>query len=474
MTDPVIIQGGMGAAVSNWRLARTVSQQGQLGVVSGTALDSIQVRILQAGDPGDHVRRALAHFPFPEIAQKFENKFYIPGGKPKDQPFTRLPFYGLNPTIQQQQYAVLANFVEVWLAKEGHDGLVGINLLEKIQVPNLASLYGAVLAGVDYVLMGAGIPWEIPGILDNLSQHKPASMAIAVEETKSGEQHRMVIKPNELFGEDLPSVGRPKFLAIISSATLAQALLKRATGKIDGFVVEAPTAGGHNAPPRGPMKLTDRGEPAYGPRDEVDFGQIAKLGLPFWLAGSCGSPERLKYALEVGGTGIQVGTLFAFCQESGLDPNLRQQVIEACSKNEIAVFTDPLGSPTGFPFKVVELPGTLSENDAYLERPRICDLGYLRKAYQKEDGSIGYRCPSEPVEEFVKKGGELEETVGRKCLCNALVANIGLEQQQKSGYRELPLLTAGNDLAILKPFLDLKGQTYSSKDVLDYLLERDA
>ena len=29
---------------------------------------------------------------------------------------------------------MLGNFVEVWLAKEGHDGLVGMNFLEKVQL----------------------------------------------------------------------------------------------------------------------------------------------------------------------------------------------------------------------------------------------------------------------------------------------------------------------------------------------------
>jgi NAD(P)H-dependent flavin oxidoreductase YrpB (nitropropane dioxygenase family) len=51
--------------------------------------------------------------------------------------------------------------------------MVGINLLEKVQMPTLASLYGAMLAGVDVVLMGAGIPTQIAGILDKLSNHEP-------------------------------------------------------------------------------------------------------------------------------------------------------------------------------------------------------------------------------------------------------------------------------------------------------------
>ncbi|MDE3217251.1 MAG: nitronate monooxygenase, partial [Gemmatimonadota bacterium] len=48
---PTVIQGGMGAGVSNWMLARAVSLRGQLGVVSGTVIDTIFVRRLQDGDP---------------------------------------------------------------------------------------------------------------------------------------------------------------------------------------------------------------------------------------------------------------------------------------------------------------------------------------------------------------------------------------------------------------------------------------
>ena len=59
MTHPRIIQGGMGAGISDWRLARAVAAAGQLGVVSGTALDSILARRLQMGDPEGHLRRAL-------------------------------------------------------------------------------------------------------------------------------------------------------------------------------------------------------------------------------------------------------------------------------------------------------------------------------------------------------------------------------------------------------------------------------
>jgi nitronate monooxygenase len=70
MQFPKIIQGGMGVGVSNWRLANAVSKIGQLGVVSGTALDSLFVRRLASGDPEGDMRRGLDAFPFPEMAER--------------------------------------------------------------------------------------------------------------------------------------------------------------------------------------------------------------------------------------------------------------------------------------------------------------------------------------------------------------------------------------------------------------------
>ena len=67
---PRIIQGGMGVAVSGWKLAREVSRAGELGVVSGTALNYVFAQRLQEGDEDGDLRRALAHFPIPGVAEK--------------------------------------------------------------------------------------------------------------------------------------------------------------------------------------------------------------------------------------------------------------------------------------------------------------------------------------------------------------------------------------------------------------------
>ena len=144
-------------------------------------------------------------------------------------------------------------------------------------------------------------------------------------------------------------------------------------------------------------------------------------------------------------------------------------MIQESLDGHVDIRTDGRASPTGFPFKVVELPQSLSEEGTYEQRERVCDLGYLRIAYRTEKGRIDYRCPSEPVDTFVKKGGSVEDTVGRKCLCNALMANLDLGQVRNEGESEKPLLTSGDDLEMLGKFLDGRS-SYTAADVLDYLL----
>ena len=460
----------MGVAVSGWTLARTVSQLGQLGVVSGTGLAIILARNLQLGDPGGQLRHALDRFPIPAVAARVRAQYFVPGGKSPAAPFKPVPMPTLRPGAPAVELTVVANFVEVFLAKEGHDGLVGINFLEKIQLPTLPSLYGAMLADVDYVLMGAGIPRSIPGALDRLAAGEPAQLKIDVADALPGEKFLSTFDPRAFGSGLLPVVKRPQFLGIVASATLALTLAKKASGRVDGFVVEGDTAGGHNAPPRGALQLSATGEPVYGERDVVDLEKIRELGRPFWLAGSYGRPGRLADALRLGAAGIQVGTAFAFCNESGLRPELKQQVLQMSRAGSARVFTDPVASPTGFPFKVVQMEGTLSHAGQYAARMRICDVGYLRHLYRKPDGTPGYRCPAEPVDDFVKKGGTAAAAQGRKCLCNGLIANVGLGQVRSELEHELALMTAGDDVAQIAQFLKPGGKTYTAADVVERLL----
>ena len=469
---PKIIQGGMGAAVSNWRLAQAVSRLGQLGVVSGTALDQILVRKLQCGDPGGHIRQALSHFPFPKMAQRILDAHFIPDGKAPTAPFKLTGMHTFEGKRTLQELCIAGNFVEVFLARHGHGNPVGINYLEKIQMPHLPSIYGAMLAGVAVVIIGAGIPIEIPGVIAALAEHQPATYSLRVTGAEPGEKYAMTFDPSA-FHEDtdpLAALHRPYFLPIISSDALAGILYRKSNGPVDGFVIEGPLAGGHNAPPRGVLTLSAEGEPVYGPRDKVDLKTMRELGLPFWLAGSYGSAEGLRSALTEGASGVQVGTAFALCVESGLTTEIRRALVGKALAGTAHVFTDPLASPTGFPFKVAELEGTLSDDTLYKQRRRLCDLGFMRQAYRKPNGTLGYRCAAEPEAAFVAKGGKVEETVGRKCLCNSLVANVGMPQILSDGTAELPLVTLGDDLVNVGQFCAGGNPDYTAADVIRVLL----
>lgn len=464
---PLIIQGGMGVGVSNWVLARAVALRGQLGVVSGTCIDSVFVRRLQDGDIGGHVRRAMEHFPIPEVVENALKKYFNPDGRPEGTPYKMLTMYRQKMPVARQQLTMLASFVEVWLAREGHDRPVGMNLLTKVQMPNLATLYGAMMAGVHYVLMGAGIPREIPGVLDAFSTHEPAAMKLDVEGMGNTEAELLSFTPAEHWPAPSGDLHRPRFFPIISAHSLATNLARKATGRVDGFVIEGPTAGGHNAPPRGALQLNERGEPVYGERDVVDLDKMRELGLPYWIAGGAGSPEGMSNALLSGAAGIQVGTLFAYSNESGLSAEIKRRILAGVVEGRVSVFTDPRASPTGYPFKVVHMEGATDfQTD---RRERCCDLGYLRTAYRMENGRLDYRCAAEPVGTWVAKGGEASETDGRRCLCNALMANIGHAQVRDDHVEEPPLLTSGDDLVAMSTFL--AGRTsYSASDVVSYLL----
>lgn len=449
--------GGMGVNISDWLLAKTLSMLGQIGTLSGTALERVVARILQNGDPGGHVRRALSHFPFPKHAEKVLNAYFIKGGITKSTPFKSVSFFTIYPDPLLMSLTICANYAFVWLAKEGHKNLVSINYLEKIHIPHILAITGAMLAGVDEISMGAGIPLQIPKVINDIAEGNIVSYNVPVV-GKNVIGCEIKFDPKEFLGANLPSLKKPRFIPIISSNLLALLFkTKLPPESVYGFVVEEPTAGGHNAPPRNKVE--------YGIKDVVNYNEIAKLGLPFWIGGAYASPEKLKWALSVGAKGIQAGSIFALCEESGMWPVYRKQICKLGFNDELQVRTDMRISPTGYPFKVAGLSGTLSDDYIYELRPRICDQGLLRSLYEKSDGKIGYRCSAEPEYQYTHKEGNLEDTVGRACLCNGLLSTCGLGDPE-----EFPIITLGDDFSFLKKLMKNENDSYGAKDAVDYLI----
>ena len=440
---PTIIQGGMGIAVSSWQLAKEVSIAGELGVISGTAIDSVVARRLQDGDLTGDIRRAMAAYPHQETIKEIMDRFFVEGGREDGKPYLDVPKLSIKGNLFSNKLLAVASFVEVWLAKEGHNGLIGMNILEKIQLAIPAQLYGAMLADVDYILIGAGIPAQVPHLLNEISQGNKVAMKVDVADTK--DKHYLHFDPRTL-GLDNFSIKRPLFLAIVTSHALVAYLNKDEETKPDGYVIEYHVAGGHNAPPRAKNHVNDEGEAVYNELDIPNLEKIHASGSPFWLAGGYATPEKVKEAISYGAQGVQVGSLFALANESGFTNENRSSILVSLADPTMRVMTDASASPTGFPFKVIQNNQTLSNDNLYKERTRICDLGYLRTMFQREKGGIGYRCPAEPLDNYEFKNGEVEQAQGSKCLCNALMADIGLGQVRPDGRTEISLLTFGSDL----------------------------
>ncbi|OIO81043.1 hypothetical protein AUJ84_01730 [Candidatus Pacearchaeota archaeon CG1_02_32_132] len=472
-----LIQGGMGAGVSNWRLARAVSSSGRgLGVVSGVALGNIVARRLEEGDT--EMRDAILKFPDGRISEEIINTYFVPAGKrDPTQPYKPFPFpnpkadSNKNVTLPRrlEGLIVASTFAEVSLAKQGHDNPVGINLLYKIEWPTLPALYGAMLAGVDAVLIGAGLPRTIPEVLDGLSRNQPVFMDATVT---NGENYRFHFDPKNIIDAPI-ELERPTFLAIVNGHLAA-----RGVSKADGYIVEGPNAGGHNAPARS-KALTESGEPDFGEKDNLNLEAFQKFltknqgekrlpeQQPYWFAG--GYANRLSEARQLGAQGVQVGTPFAFSYESGIPLDAKKELIGLIMKG-CRVFTDPLASPSGFPFKVIPMPGSLSDVRIYEGRARRgCNIGHLAEIVEIDE-TLTMRCPGEPIKDYVRKGGKEEETIGRTCLCNALVSTIGLGSPG-----EPPIYTSGKDhedvITLVKESLENTGElVYPASKVIDYIL----
>jgi NAD(P)H-dependent flavin oxidoreductase YrpB (nitropropane dioxygenase family) len=512
-----LIQGGMGVYVSNWRLARAVAMERPgttVGTVSGTGLDVVYVRLLQLGDPGGHIRRGLAAFDAQfgvAIGKRILDRYYIEGGKapttrfknaPKQVvkaqdgrdliPLPSLPAGSVTPhpvelTLEQDvvELLIATGFAEVWLARQGHNGRIFINFLHKIEIPLIYNMYGAMLAGVDGVIVGAGNPDGLPAICSQLAVHAAVKYDLSVLYREAGESFQLTFDPRQVEEGKLATtpLRRPAFLAIVSLQNLVKSLAQSQTEAPDGFIIEHHTAGGHNAGPQGPLKKDGKGQPIYGPEDEPDLQSIREVGRHFWLAGGYGSCEKLAQALALGARGVQVGSVFALAEESGMKSDYRSAIFHQLKKemDDSKLVQTTLFSPTGFPFKVAQLDGTLANETVFNSRRRVCDIGLLQQrglSKAAEDGTrrLFQRCPAAPLDDFVGKRGLPLNTNDRRCLCNGLLACAGLAQavvQNGVQMEEPAIVTLGNALDGIRR-LSRNGQTpYWARDVVIDILGQE-
>ncbi len=332
-----------------WALARAVSRLDNSAWFSGTALAVVLARRLQLGDPGGELRLALSRFPFPEMADRVLADFFIPHGKPADAPFKLTPMPTLQPRPGLVELTVVANFVEVFLARQGHSGPVGINYLEKIQLPTLASLSGRCSRAWTMCSWGRGFPAPFPASWTRLPAANRLNCAWNVEGALPGEDHFTTFDP-QAFCRAAPrrSSNVRSFSASCHRRRWPLPWRKRPAGGWTASSSRVPPLAATMRPPRGPLQLSAK--PAsrfYGERDVPELEKIRALNRPFWMAvlmaGLASWRRRNGWAPRASS-----GHRVCLREESGLDhADLKRQVLELSRQGRAKVFHRPAGFADG-------------------------------------------------------------------------------------------------------------------------------
>jgi len=322
-----IIQGGMGVGVSLAPLAGAVAREGGVGVISSACLD-------------------------------------------------RLVSKRLNRKVNTYD----ATRDEIAVAKES-GGFVGINIMVALFRDYTDSVRGAIDAGVDVIISGAGLPLNLPTIQD------PKDTAL-VPIVSSGRALSIICKRWERHGY------RP-----------------------DAVVVEGPLAGGHLG-----FKVED--VPLEENRLEnllADVKEVAiKNGdIPVIVAGGIYTHDDIVRFIRLGASGVQMATRFLVTHESSATAAYKQAVVNA--RTEDIVVAHRPGSPCGLPFRVLRQAPMYASSLLGSRSPR-CDKGYVLS--RDAEGSLTV-CPAR------HDGHQFF------CVCNGLLSSAGY------GDAEEPLYTVG-------------------------------
>jgi nitronate monooxygenase len=271
---------------------------------------------------------------------------------------------------------------ELSLAK-AEGGITGINIMVALVRDYEESVRGAIDAGIDIIISGAGLPLNLPSI-------KPP--------------------------------GDTALIPIVSSARALELICRkweRNGYRPDAVVLEGPLAGGHLGFKFDELDLeSNRLENLLPPVKEM----AQKYGdFPVIVAGGIFTHQDIVTFLQAGADGVQMGTRFLATEESTATPEYKQAVVNA-SEEDIIVTHRP-GSPCGLPFRVIRQAPMLISAQRNARKPK-CDKGYVLL----KDRVGGYLpCPAN------------SDSGDYFCICNGLLSSAGY-----NGDREEPLYTVGS------------------------------
>lgn len=189
---------------------------------------------------------------------------------------------------------------------------IGINLMVAMNFYE-EHVKTAIEAGIDIIISGAGLPVKLPKFIGD---------------------------------------SNVKIAPIVSSAKACKLLLKMWDKKYDKtadmVVVEGPKAGGHLGFRRDELEDIDSidydGEFAKILEIAKNYGKKYNKEIPVIAAGGISTSSDVKKYINLGASGVQVGTLFVPTEECDADIAFKQAYI-SCKKENIKIVKSPVGLP---------------------------------------------------------------------------------------------------------------------------------
>ncbi|MFC2049000.1 NAD(P)H-dependent flavin oxidoreductase [Elusimicrobiota bacterium] len=206
--------------------------------------------------------------------------------------------------------------VEIEKAKKMSNGIIGVNLM--VALSDYYDLFEVSFdMGVDVVFLGAGLPLKIPA-------------GLTVEKLKSGVT---------------------KCIPIVSSARAANIIFKTWAKNYnhvpDAVVVEGPLAGGHLG-----FKPEQIADPNYSLENILPevvevikkYEETFNKKIPVIAGGGIFTGEDIFKIMQLGASGVQMGTRFVATDECDASEKFKNAYIES-SDEDMIIIKSPVGLP---------------------------------------------------------------------------------------------------------------------------------
>ncbi|WP_186208940.1 NAD(P)H-dependent flavin oxidoreductase [Burkholderia gladioli] len=358
-----VVQGGMGVGISAHRLAGSVAREGALGTIA-----SIDLRHHHA----DLLARCRAR---PD-----------------------------RDTLEAANLEALRREIERARSWSEGRGMIAVNVMKAVR-SHADYVRLACDAGADAIVMGAGLPLDLPELTEG---------------------HDIAL---------IPILSDARGIALVLKKWMKKGRLP------DAIVIEHPArAGGH----LGVSRIEEANDARFDfarvlgeTRQTIEALGLAREAIPLIVGGGINSHQAVREALGLGADGVQVGTPFAVTEEGDAHPAFKQVLVQA-RPEDIVDFI----SVTGLPARAVRTP--------WLER-------YLRHEtrIRSKLGALRQRCPT--ALECLSVCGLRDgiERFGHFCIDTRLAAALRGDVANGLFFRGREALPFGNAIRSVRDLLAL-------------------